>query len=99
VSDRYLKQAREKVRGRQYLMTTHAEEEMDEDGLTIFDVEEGILTGRVIARQRDRETHEWKHVIEGRTLAGGKRVLRNTILPHQSVRVRPCLSVSVHPTP
>jgi hypothetical protein len=56
-------------------MTTHAEEEMDEDGLTIFDVEEGILTGRVIERQRDRETDEWKHVIEGRTVAGGRVVV------------------------
>jgi hypothetical protein len=26
-----------------------------------------------------------------------RRVLRNSILPHHSVRVRPCLSVSVHP--
>lgn len=26
-------------------MTTHAEEEMDNDGLTIFDVESVILTG------------------------------------------------------
>jgi len=29
---------REKIRTRQYVMTIHAEEEMDEDGLTIFDV-------------------------------------------------------------
>jgi hypothetical protein len=30
---------REKIRRRQYVMTLHAEEEMDDDSLTIFDVE------------------------------------------------------------
>jgi hypothetical protein len=51
-------------------MTLHAEEEMDEDGLTVFDVERGILTGTVIERQKDRNTGEWKYVVKGRTLAG-----------------------------
>jgi len=41
-------------------MTIHAEEEMDEDGLSIFDVERAILTGDIIERQKDRETEEWK---------------------------------------
>ncbi|WP_353740573.1 DUF4258 domain-containing protein [Desulfoferrobacter suflitae] len=45
---------REKIRTRQYVMTVHAEEEMDEDGLSIFDVERCILTGEIIARQKDR---------------------------------------------
>jgi hypothetical protein len=40
---RPLTQMREKVRRRLYVMTTHAEEEMDNDGLTIFDVESVIL--------------------------------------------------------
>lgn len=44
---RILKRFQEKVRTRQYVMTLHAEEEMDEDGLSIFDVERGILTGRL----------------------------------------------------
>lgn len=39
-----------------YLTTTHAEEEMDYDGLTIYDVESVILTGGIIERQRDRKT-------------------------------------------
>ena len=38
-----------KVRAREYVLTTHAEEEMDADGLSIFDVESAILTG-VIAK-------------------------------------------------
>ncbi len=43
VYDRILKRMREKVRTRQYVMTLHAEEEIDNDGLTVFDVERGIL--------------------------------------------------------
>jgi len=46
VFERILKRMREKIRNRQYLMTLHAEEEMNADGLTIYDVERGILTGR-----------------------------------------------------
>lgn len=49
-------------------MTLHAEEEMDADNLTIFDVESVILTGEIIERQKDRLTGEWKYVIEGQTL-------------------------------
>lgn len=43
--ERVLRQMREKIRTRQYVMTLHAEEEMNDDGLTIFDVERVILTG------------------------------------------------------
>ena len=46
-------------------MTTHAEEEMDNDGLTIFDVEGVILTGEIIERQRDRKTRELKYLVRG----------------------------------
>jgi hypothetical protein len=38
VFQRILKQMRDKVRTRQYVMTLHAEEEMSDDELTIFDV-------------------------------------------------------------
>ena len=68
--DRILEQMREKIRTRQYVMTLHAEEEMDDDGLSIFDVERGILTGGIIERQKDRVTAEWKHLVEGQTIAG-----------------------------
>ncbi len=46
--DRILKQMQECIRTRQYVMTLHAEEEMDNDGLTIFDLERGILTGKIV---------------------------------------------------
>ena len=45
---------REKVQQREYVMTIHAEEEMAEDGFTIFDVERVILAGKIIERQKDR---------------------------------------------
>lgn len=63
-----LKQMREKIRTRQYIMTLHAEEEMDDDGLTIFDVERAILTGKIVERQKERQTGEWKYLIQGYTL-------------------------------
>lgn len=68
--ERILQQMREKIRNRQYVMTLHAEEEMDEDELSIFDVESVILTGEITERQRDSETTEWKYIIEGETIEG-----------------------------
>ena len=66
--DGVLKRMREKVRTRQYVMTLHAEEEMNDDGLSIFDVESGILRGEIIERQKDRATGEWKYLVQGKTL-------------------------------
>ncbi len=65
--DRVLKQIREKTRIRHYVMSLHAEEEMDEDGLTIYDVERVLLTGKVIERQKDKGSSEWKYVVNGNT--------------------------------
>lgn len=67
--ERVLKQMREKIRTRQYVMTLHAEEEMDEDGLNIFDVERGLLIDEIIEQQKDRDTEEWKYLVHGRTIA------------------------------
>lgn len=41
---------------------------MEADGLTIFDVEHCILTGKIMERRRDRRTGESKYLIEGKTL-------------------------------
>jgi hypothetical protein len=68
--DRILKRMREKIRQRQYVMTLHAEEEMNDGDLTIYDIERGILTGMIMERQRDRVTSEWKYCIRGETLVG-----------------------------
>jgi hypothetical protein len=48
-------------------MTLHAEEEMDEDGLSIFDVESTLLSGKLVERQTDRRSGERKYVVHGRT--------------------------------
>ena len=76
-----LKRLREKIRTRQYVMTVHAEEEMNDDGLTIFDVEHAVLTGRIVERQRDAETGEWKYLVKGDTLGNGETVLVAKLSP------------------
>lgn len=72
---RVLKQMRDKVRNRQYVMTLHAEEEMSDDELTIFDVERSILTGEIVERQKDAQTGEWKYPVKGQTVAGDEIVV------------------------
>lgn len=52
--NRTLKRMREKIRTSQYIMTLHAEEEMNDDGLSIFDIENCIFTGEIVARQKDQ---------------------------------------------
>jgi Domain of unknown function (DUF4258) len=59
---------REKVRNLDYVMTIHAEEEMENDSLSILDIENGIATGEILERQKDIETGEWKYLIGGKTL-------------------------------
>lgn len=66
--ERVLQQIQEKVGQQQYVMTLHAEEEMEDDNLCIDDIEHGILTGIILERQSDRRTNEWKYRICGRTI-------------------------------
>ncbi len=66
--DKILKKFRENIRTNRYVMTIHAEEEMDDDGLTIFDVERGILTGIIVERQKDKKRGEWKYLVKGHTV-------------------------------
>jgi hypothetical protein len=58
VFDHILQRMREKVRALDYVMTIHAEEEMENDDLSILDVEHAMLTGEIIERQKDQETDE-----------------------------------------
>ena len=67
---RILLQIQEKVRHHEYVMTVHARKEMNEDELTIYDVEQGILSGEILERQKDRETGEWKYRLNGETISG-----------------------------
>ena len=66
---RVLALIKERMREGRYVMTLHAEEEMDSDNLEIFDIENAVLTGRIIERQRDRITGEWKYLLRGQTLS------------------------------
>jgi hypothetical protein len=59
---------KECIRTNRYIVTLHCEEEMDEDELSIFDIERAILTGTIIERQKDEETGEWKYLIRGQTI-------------------------------
>ena len=70
--DRILNRMREKIRKRQYIMTYHARREMHYDDLTIYDIERVILTGKILERQKDIATGEWKYRIAGKTVEGGK---------------------------
>ena len=49
-------------------MTLHAEEQMEEDGFDIFDVENALLTGSIIGRQTDRQSRARKYLIGGRSV-------------------------------
>jgi len=68
--NRVLKRLRGKVRAGEFVMTLQAEEEMDADGLSIVDVENCILSGRILERQKEPRTGECKYRIRGQTRAG-----------------------------
>jgi hypothetical protein len=70
--DRILKVMQDRVRKKDYIMSIHAEEEMENDELTIYDVECGILNGKVLDRQRDKDTAEWKYKVNAQTISGGE---------------------------
>lgn len=63
--ERVLAQFRERIRTREYVLTLHAEEEMNADDFTIFDVERAVLTGEILERQREKETGERKYRLRG----------------------------------
>jgi len=76
-----LLQFRHCVRFSRYVVTAHAEEEMDEDRFSMFDVESVIFSGEVVERQRDSETTEWKYLIRGASLDGRRAVVVTKMSP------------------
>ena len=70
--DRILNQMRDRIRTRRYIMTIHTEEEMDNDDLTIFDIESVVLTGTIVERQKDATTRGPKYVVRGKALSGDR---------------------------
>ena len=61
---------RDCIRSLKYAVSLHAAEELDDDKLTILDLETIILTGKITERQRDRKTRGVKFVVRGRTIEG-----------------------------
>ena len=65
-----ISQFRHLIRTLNYVVSTHAAEELEDDNLNILDLENIVLTGEVIERQRDAKTREVKCVVAGITLDG-----------------------------
>lgn len=72
---RILERFRSRIRERRYVVTLHALDEMDEDALSVFDVERAILTGEISERQREQATREWKYVVRGNAVDGRQIVV------------------------
>ena len=67
---RTINRLRDKIRAGEYVVPFHAADELDDDEISIFDVENIILTGDIAERQRDAQTREHKFIVRGKTLDG-----------------------------
>jgi hypothetical protein len=65
-----ISQLRHFTRALNYVVSTHAAEELEDDNLSILDLENIILTGQITERQRNARTRESKIVVSGVTLDG-----------------------------
>ena len=65
-----ISQFRHLIRTLNYVVSTHAAEEPEDDNLSILDLENIVLTGQITERQRDAQTREVKCVVAGVTLDG-----------------------------
>lgn len=65
-----IRQRRHLIRTLNYVVSTHAAVELEDDDLSILDLENIILTGQVTERQRDNQTRESKVLVSGTTLDG-----------------------------
>jgi hypothetical protein len=63
-------QLRHLIRTLSYAVSTHAADVLDDDNLSILYLENVVLTGSIVERQRDRATRETKYVIRGASLEG-----------------------------
>ncbi len=65
-----ISQFRHLIRTLNYVVSTHAAEELEDDHLSILDLENIVLTGAITERQRDAQTREVKCVVSGITGGG-----------------------------
>ncbi|MDJ0898690.1 MAG: DUF4258 domain-containing protein [Xenococcus sp. MO_188.B8] len=70
VFESILENIQQKILQQHYVMTIHADEEMDDDNLMLDDVEQAILTGEILERQKDIATAERKYRIRGYSTDG-----------------------------
>ena len=68
--ERILERMQKLMRDGQYVVTVHAVEAMEDDELTVFDVERCLLRGSIVERQRDRQRREWKYLVRGQAVDG-----------------------------
>lgn len=68
--ERILDRMRRLAREAQYVLTIHGQEAMEDDALTIVDIERCFVTGRIVERQRDRRRGEWKYLVQGQAVDG-----------------------------
>ena len=79
--ERVLKRFRERIRAAQFVVTLHAVEELEDEGLSVLDVEQAILTGKITRRQKDADTGEWKYLVSGSTLSRDEVVVVAKLSP------------------
>ena len=79
--ERVLKLFRERIRTGRFVVTLRGVDELEDEGLTVYDVEHVILTGRIIHRQRDLETSEWKYLVSGSATSGDRVVVVAKLSP------------------
>jgi uncharacterized DUF497 family protein len=65
VFEEILRQMRESLRKRNHIITEHAQEKMEERGLTFYDIERAVFSGHIRAHQRDYLVRETKYIIVG----------------------------------
>jgi hypothetical protein len=58
-----------------------------DDGLTVLDIEECILHGRIIARQRDRVIGGWKYLVSGSSVCDQPMIVVAKIGPTKKLFV------------
>ena len=62
-------------------MTLHAVDEMDDDGLSVFDIEHSLLTGKIIERQKEHATGEYKYLVKGQAVIDAEIVVVTKLSP------------------
>ena len=79
--EKILQRFRERIKAGGFVMTLHAVEEMEDEALSILDIEHAILVGTITRRQKDEETREWKYLVKGRSLSHDEIVVVAKLSP------------------